>query len=468
MISPKQIIPRRNSMDSYKTVDSRGHLKITTDSPISPSPLAPMKVSNKKCVIDPSAYVSLFPIIPIPTEEWMKSHIKACSDHVAKSLISVQKIIEETVQKRQTLQNSVTELIKKNQELLEQRLTYKGRGLKENRSMFYLICRLYTLKIKFISLSLIDIEKKILHFGEMRKYLSVKRDFSLYLVSVNIRGFSNAIPNNFKKIKEMQQNISLFENYICLPKFIPPPEELKEQLIYPTSSTAPLFTQLEKNIEKTTYENFLNLLNEFHSMTNENDELKILIDLAFSYAWRATNYPFLPESIASFDLPSFQKVRTSLFLAPNIPEKYEKMHICELVESDWPYKPVVDHLMTSFFLINPIDIALVFFEAMGVAGRCVTEVCGEAVEIDFDTIFPLMLVCVLVSGILNEPKLIHYVANLGLLYKEDSTCQLGASYAEAIIKHLSSLDEQELLKETEELDKKEKLQNEPTNETSNI
>lgn len=405
--------------------------------------------------IDPSSFVSSYPIIPIPTEEWMQSHIKSCNDHVEKSINTVKEILDELTQTNQSIQILVREFINKTLDVINQRLSFKGRGLDEYKKMFFLIHKLHTLKIHYYSLSLIDSEKRISHFEEMRSFLSMKRDYSLYFVSVNLRGFSSAIPNNQKKIESLDHRITLIEKHIVIPKFIPPPEDLAGQLIYPTSSSCSLFTRLERNDFNMTIDT---LLNEFRELTNEKDELSILLELAFAYAWRSTEFPFLQKS-SCFGLPTFCNVRVSLFQTPYIPEEYQVLHIGQLINSDWPYKPVVDDLTSLFFLINPMEMAKVLFDAMGKAGFCINKVVDKPIEIDFDTIFPLILLCILASGILFEPRILYYVATIPQAYKEDSICQLGSSYAEAVITHILGLDEKELLIETERLDS---IENVPT------
>lgn len=403
---------------------------------------------NNLCTVDPSSFISYFPIIPIPTEEWMKSHIKSCNDHIEKTISTVKEIINELDQTHQSIQIIVRDYINKTPDIIRQRFSFKGRGLNEYRVMFFLIHKLHKLQIKYYSLSLIDTEKRLLHFEEMNNLLSIKKDYSLYFVSVNLRGFSAEIPSNQKKIESLDHLISLIEKHIVVPKFIPPPDNIADQLIYPTSTRASLFTRFERSEVQISIDS---LLNEFREMTDEQDEMAILMDLAFTYAWRSTEFPFLQKS-ACFNLPTFYDVRVSLFQAPYIPDEYQKMHIGQLIGSNWPYKPIVDDLMKLFFLINPMEMAKVLFDAMGKAGPCIDTIIDKPIEIDFDTIFPLILVCILATGILSEPKILYYVATIPQAYKEDSICQLGSSYAEAIITHILSLDENELLRETQRLD----------------
>ena len=443
---------RSNSMDFFSSNELRKkNIRLSSDTFHPMSQLAGF--NNKNYQIDPLSFISLLSIVPIPTEEWMRSHIKNCCDHISNSIFAVQKIIDNLLKKRQELQINVTALINKNQEIVNERMSFQGRGLCENRGMFFLINRLHTLKIKLISLSLVDVERRLKSFEEMKKCLSVKRDFSLYFVSVNLRGFSASIPNNQAKIEELNHQIKSLESCINLPKFLPPPEDIAQQLVYPTSSTLSIFTRIEKEANKLS---FTSILDDFRQMTDNTDEMNILIDLAFSYAWRTVEFPFINSKVDP--IPSFLDVRVSLFLSPHIPKQYEEMHIGQLMNSDWPYKPVVDTLFGVFFLINPIEIAKVFFDSMTIAGQCINSLVNgddpekPPIEIDFDTIFPLILICVLVSGILSDQRIIYFVATLGKEYKEDSICQLGSSYAEAILTHILGLKEEDYIQKTRELD----------------
>lgn len=399
--------------------------------------------------MEPSSFVSSYPIIPIPTEEWNEMHIQSCTKHIHKSIETVQSFLKDYHEFLKQLQRTAENLLNQMTQLNIQRYSFRNRGLDENRSMFFLIHKHHSLKIKVNSLNILDLRTKCSLFTEMHKFLLIPMDYAHNFISINLRHFIESIPNNSKKIELINREITMIEPKLVVPKFLPPPEDLVDQLTYPTSSTVSYFNDLEKTGGKNT--SFSLLIDQFKQLTDDPNELFIVLDIAFSYAWRQIDYPFLDQSIVK-QLPTFQNVRVSLFLAPHMPDEYQKLHIGQLIDTNWPYKPVVDHLMSFYFLINPLQMAKILFDAISIAGPCIDKVVDKPIEVDFDTIFPLILICVLATGIINEPQILYYVAKVGQDYQDDSIVQLGSSYAEAIITHLSGLNENELIEETKKLE----------------
>jgi hypothetical protein len=134
---------------------------------------------------------------------------------------------------------------------------------------------------------------------------------------------------------------------------------------------------------------------------------------------------------------------------PFIGEKYLKVHVDKLAGSDWPYESVMGILTELHFLINPISMAAVVLRAMQEIGDAVPK--SRCIEIGFDQIFPLIELCILAVGLTHNPKLLTFLALAGLVPTE-RLAHFAASYAEAIVTHICTLDEQDMRRRTLELE----------------
>jgi hypothetical protein len=188
-------------------------------------------------------------------------------------------------------------------------------------------------------------------------------------------------------------------------------------------------------------------------LTDDPEEFDLLVDITYEYSWRVTQYPFLLDTPAS--LPKFIGVRVSLFSPPFVPDEYQRLHIEDLHRSNWPFRPVMDHLMGLFFEINPLVMSKICYDAMGIAGRVMFMSGSQEEEIGFDTVFPLILISVIACGLTQDPRILPFVAQSAIHHPFDSYCQVGGSYCEAILKHILELDESDLAKQSMDLDKAE-------------
>ena len=377
----------------------------------------------------------------------MNMHIEACKRHVDQAIAVLMKQIKDVQTETAPWKKSWEHVLEKQENFRSTIQQFVGRGLSENRRMFELMNMVVHLTTKQHSLYLADAETRLNHYESMVEYLKSPPDFSLFYVSVDLKGYVNSIPNNGSKIEHVKNKLERVKPLVKTPALLPPPADFVGQLIYPTSTTFGIFKQIEKTSATM---QFSEVLRDFKEMTDDASELEILLDIAFEFAWRSTQFPFLDTCLPY--LPQFIGVRVSLFDVPFMPDKFQTMHIEDLMGSDWPYARVTEMLLGLFFMINPMKMARLVYDAMGEAGRCIAEGCDKPVEIDFDTIFPLLMVCTLATGLTADRRILPFIATLGRDGTDDSYCQLGASYTDAIIKHILTLDEREMVQETKKLE----------------
>lgn len=407
------------------------------------SVMSPLSKGNYQNRPIPSLFVTSVPVINVPTDSYIKQHKKFVAMHISQNLAKLQQLAKEPSTRVVDASVKTGELIQETGVLLNQRKNFLGRGLRENRKMFFLMDYLNNLRIEESTLKTRDYEVTLEYIVEMQKFLQSPADYTNFHVVVDLNGYLAAIPNRSAEIAALSKKIKFIEKLVKVPQFIPPPQEFEEQLIYPTSSTYKIFKEIEKKAKKKTMSE---LFNELKQMTDDPEELDVLLNHAFTFGWNKTEFPF----IGTFQNPPTyydEPVRT--FDPPYMPDEFLDMTINELRFSDWPYSSVVDILDDLFFIINPIDGAKKFYQAMDKAAQCVSEVTGEEALVDFDTLFPLILLSVLASGLVSEPRILQYIASLSTIDYSDSHVTFAASYVEAILTHISSLKDINILGEIE-------------------
>lgn len=395
--------------------------------------MSPLSKTVRTNTPDPVSYVTSVPVINVPTPEYLELHRKFCLLQINKALGSLERMIRIPTEKIVEVSMRVSTLIQDTSNLEEQRKTYIGRGLNENREKFFLIHHLNELRIRESTLKTRDYEENLKYLVAMQNYLQDPPNFTSFHISINLNGYIASIPHHKDKLIRVQNKIQRLQKVIKPISYTPIPDEFEEQLIYPTSSTFSIFDDIRKNAANLTIEE---VHGQMKDMTDDWEELSLLMDHAFTFAWQNKQFPFLNNED---DVPTLLDKTVRSFDPPYVPEKYLDLTVNELRYSGWPYQPVVEILDDIFYEINPIKSARTMYEAMEQTARCVAIQSQESVDVDFDTLFPLIMLSVLSSGLLSDSRTLRYVAMVSTIGLSDTYVNLGASYAEAILAHIRNV-----------------------------
>lgn len=389
----------------------------------------------------PSFYVYVTPEILIPTDRWRQEHAKLMESHIRQVEGTINRRMHLLNKQLSVFQDSITDLISTTVKLLNERKARRHRGLKEYRKMFFLIDYSRDLQMKFTSMEMVDIEEEMKYLHAMHSHVeTIKSNLNSY-ISIDLDGYTGRIPNHKDTIRTYKLKNEIIERNTFEPPIIPPPDDLEGQLIYPTSSTYKAFEKFEK---EPLIINTNELFNSFKEMTDDNDELALLIEIAYDFAWRQEQYPFSGKPMK---LPTFAKVKVKKLNVPFISEAIGELTVSELSVSCWPFLSVQNILTGILFEINPMRMAHIYYDAMLEAGNCIENLEGKSDEIDFDTIFPIMFLCTLSAGLTYEPQILQFITSISNVHIQDSAIQYGCSYAEAILTHMLSLNELDLQEE---------------------
>jgi len=390
--------------------------------------------NSKIDISDPDSFVYKTPMVMIPTSEWSDINRKTTQTSLNNVIIRLERTIKEESDKTGELKALLCSLKSERKQLKQQKLSFRGRGLKENRNLLFLLQYLHAMKMKKTNKQLRHIENIQIHMNSMIKHIKLINQYSGIFYSVDIDGFLNAIPDIKAEMSSLSRRIEILEKKALKPKHPPIPTSFSDQLIYPTSTTLPIFISLQSCVHTKTIPQ---VFQEFREMTDDNDEFYILIDHAFTFAWQSCSYPFISNDIP--DIPLFTDARVSYFDPDYIPDVFLETQIGNIDLIEWPFRSVIEILLSIHFEINPVLMAKKFYDALHETAKCVTTNTGKPIDVDFDTLFPLILINVLASGIAANKYILPYIASLSTIPLSNTYCKLGASYAEAVLQHLFSV-----------------------------
>lgn len=146
-----------------------------------------------------------------------------------------------------------------------------------------------------------------------------------------------------------------------------------------------------------------------------------IIDTLFGIAWtmNPTKYPIVPSRNDHMWIPYVYDLIPAALNPPFLEDKWKHMSFQELFATkDWPLKEAVESLLDLFLTSNPFKIASYFENTIQLIANAAAkmlhmEIQLENVEIDFDQLFSLLIICVFASGLISitEPLWFSYQFN---------------------------------------------------------
>jgi hypothetical protein len=181
-----------------------------------------------------------------------------------------------------------------------------------------------------------------------------------------------------------------------------------------------------------------------------------VMDELFDIGWSVRQFPFAPPMVP-FRIPSTSDIIPKVFAPDFIAEEWQFMPLGKLAGRDWPLKSATEKLFPVMILTNPFAIADCFYGVIEDIGKCVQRIFIRAgketsfVEIDFDQMFVLMILCLLTSGLYDILGPMQYAYAFAEFVKTDPCRQYAMSHMEGLCAHLAQLDYQDLRKRSLQL-----------------
>lgn len=181
-----------------------------------------------------------------------------------------------------------------------------------------------------------------------------------------------------------------------------------------------------------------------------------VINILFDCAWYFRTYPICDPFKCS-RIPKTDTIIPKVFDPPFLEDEWVYMTFDELSSSDWPLKPAVDELFEMMILTNPFDIAKKFYSIINIIGKCVQRIFiwqnkeSKFIDIDFDQLFVLMLLCIFTSGLSEIVAPMMYSYSFREYIMDDYQIQYAMSHMEGLCQHIKNIDWNEIRRKSLEL-----------------
>jgi hypothetical protein len=241
---------------------------------------------------------------------------------------------------------------------------------------------------------------------------------------------------------------------------LPDPKDTYDFFFHPANKTGQILQRLSHSIADITYPDLEVIQDALFESARDKEQLTkaVILEILFDFGWSIIPYPYCPTFRAK-PIPPVDRFVPKIFNPPFLSDECAMLMFGELGGRDWPLRSAVDLLFGLMILTNPFQIADQFFDVIQAIGKCVQRVLihnGEEakfVEIDFDQMFALMLVCIFTSGLSELPLAMTYSFNFREYAKADPHKQYAMSHMEGLCAHLNAIDYNELRKKSIQLQK---------------
>lgn len=331
---------------------------------------------------------------------------------------------------------------------------YKRQGLSEQR---YDIAKhiIYHKKIaKLFHIQSQYLQKQISRLYLVYDYLSSyivdsfeNTNYQLIIPRFNIPKYFQAFQPPFEKIRKVQHQILIFLSNLSVISPLPP--EQTEPLISPQTGEGRIILKFEERFDQLQYKDLNNIKINFEKRGFNG---KIVEQFLFDIAWQHQPYPFSSITDNSTN-SSFQNIQNILseivpliFVSSDLVEKeYALTPLSHLSNADWVYKNVNICLFEMIVQTSPFEGAEAFFRAVQETSNAITKLkvfAGQSedeIEIDFDSLFPALVLCIVIFGIQEWTNYALYLLSFSENVKTPEQ-QFAMTYLEGLVTECLALD----------------------------
>ncbi|KAH0792645.1 hypothetical protein GPJ56_003479 [Histomonas meleagridis] len=255
------------------------------------------------------------------------------------------------------------------------------------------------------------------------------------------------------KIKKITKQIRIIKQHLKkLEPQKPGTGDWYFNLLYPQTKTGNIIMKFREKVPFLTYSDVSSIID--HLIENPN-EFSRIEQLMFDIGWQVKPYPFgIGKSVG---LPHVEDFFPACIGSNLIDQEFAFTPFSVLNGLEWPFKPAVDKIFEMMILTNPFEIASVYWDAIQEAAQCMQRVLvksgtrPEDVEIDFDSLFPILMICVFTFGVDEWMQVALYTCSFNEHVANDPQLQFSMTYLEGLITQIMAIDPVQLKKKATEL-----------------
>lgn len=164
--------------------------------------------------------------------------------------------------------------------------------------------------------------------------------------------------------------------------------------------------------------------------------------IMFDIAWQMQPFPF--ASVSHLQFPKIFDLTPRSVNPPYLQDKYLDSSFSALNSTDWPFKFTYLDFFVLMCIRNPFSIANKFYQIIQNIANVIQDLAVtvggkdvDSVEIDFDTLFAHLLVCIIAFGCPGLLDTLEYCSKF-IDYATDAHQQFAMTHCAGIIQHIKS------------------------------
>jgi hypothetical protein len=275
------------------------------------------------------------------------------------------------------------------------------------------------------------------------------------LPAVDIGGFEKSLGTADPLIHRVEKRILYLRSHLReLVQQRPGSGDWEFNILHLATRSGKIIWRFEQRVSELTYDDVFMIIDH---LSEDKTTLRRVEGLLFDLAWIQQQYPFAGPSH-----PPRIPVGHGLFPAAIastavLRQDFAFVTFSTLNGADWPFRSAVDRIFEMMVLTNPFDIARVFWDVIQDITKCMQGLMAadgqdpEDVEIDFDSLFPILMIVVFAFGLDEWMKVALYTVAFNEQVVDDPQLQFAMTYLEGLLTQIIALDVEELNRKAAEI-----------------
>jgi hypothetical protein len=231
-------------------------------------------------------------------------------------------------------------------------------------------------------------------------------------------------------------------------------------LLHIDTKSGQVIKRFEERIGELSYDDVFLIVDH---LSDERGTFRRIENLLFDLAWVQRDFPFgfrgKMTQTGSLSIPVRGDMFPAAVASTILEQEFAFTPFSALNGANWPFRRAVAMLFEMLVLRNPFEIARLFWDVIQEVARSMqmlmvkSGVSREDVEIDFDSLFPILMICVFAFGIDEWMSVALYTMSFNDHVGDEPQLQFAMTYLEGLVTHIIAIDPEALRRRAGELRK---------------
>jgi hypothetical protein len=297
--------------------------------------------------------------------------------------------------------------------------------------------------------------QRTVRFAGFLKELQRENDGQI-LPIIDIDAFRNSFPPINPQIRRIERRcVVLRARMKPLAPQAPGTGDLIFDLMHPLTKTGQIIMRYEEKVSLLSYAELASIVQRLTPKNNAAEVERLLFDLA----WLRIPFPFGVTSsrVRDKSITMAADLFPAVVADTALDQKWALMPFTILNGAPWPFKTAVDVIWDMLICTSPWEIARAYWRVIGEVSRCMEQMLvaqgqrADDVEVDFDSLFPLLMICVFAFGVDEWIQVATYALSFMEYATADAELSFAMTYLEGLVTQIIALDYNELRRKAENM-----------------